>query len=73
MCRGNETALKDQREEWGPEWLWARLKDQKEWTGCREKGQLCGAGVAGGGGRAVLYLLGSSLLGLDPAGEQSVH
>ena len=27
----------------------------------------------GGGGRAVLYLLGSSLLGLDPAGELSVH
>lgn len=48
MCRGNETALKDQREERGPAWLWARLKDQKEWAGCREKGQLCGAGVAVG-------------------------
>lgn len=30
MCRGNGTALKDQQEKQGPEWLWERSKDQKE-------------------------------------------
>lgn len=29
MCRGSETALRDQQEERGPVWFWERPKDQK--------------------------------------------
>ena len=73
MFRGNETALKDQREERGPAWLWARPKDQKEMGRIQGKGgNSVGLGWRRGRKSSSLPSWRSPLRN-DPSSEQSTR